>query len=279
MLTLRVDHVTIAGADLSALERAFGARGLDTVYGGVHSNGITHMSVLGFDDGSYVELISTVAKGERAHLWHDSISRDAGICAWAVEADDVSAEASRLSAKGISISGPFYMNRRRPDGQTAEWDLAFVGAHEPGAKFPFIIRDRTARELRVVPSESVAGTELTGISKVMLGVADISAAIDSFRLAYDLSEPEITEDEDFGAKLANFKGAPVILAAPLKKPGWLSERLGRFGELPCGFLIRTADFAKTIQRFKAAIQSELFGRRVAWLSAESFPGTRIGFRS
>lgn len=279
MTTLTIDHVTIAGRNLAALESAFGLLGLGAVYGGAHSNGITHMSVLGFDDGSYIELISTRDKEEKSPLWEDCISGDAGICAWAVEADDVPAEASRLAARGIQVKGPVYMNRRRPDGKTAEWDLAFIGAHEPGSKLPFIIKDRTPRELRVEPTKTVSGTELTGIGKIILGVTDIGASMESFRRFYDLPEPEITDDEYFGAKMAGFKDAPVILASPLGSEGWLPERLNRFGELPCGFLIRTVDFEKTISRFKVAELTDLFGHRVAWLSMNGFHGTKIGFIS
>ncbi|HYP27311.1 MAG TPA: VOC family protein [Blastocatellia bacterium] len=276
MITLRVDHVTIAGHDLAALESAFARLRLGTVYGGMHSNGVTHMSVLGFDDGSYMELISTKDKDKRSPLWGDYISGDAGICAWAVEADDVSGEVSRLSAKGLTVNGPVYMSRQRPDGKTAEWDLAFVGAHEPGAKFPFIIKDRTPRGLRVEPTESVSGTELTGIGKIILGVADMSSSAESFRHAYDLYEPSITDDEEFGARLADFEGSPVMLAAPLGDEGWLLDRLNRFGELPCGMLIRTVDMEKTIRRFNVAREPDRQGR-IAWLSADAFNGTRIGF--
>lgn len=279
MIALKIDHVTIAGRRLAALESAFAARGLGAVYGGVHSNGITHMSVLGFDDGSYIELISTREEGKKSPIWDDSISGDAGICAWAVETDDVAAEVSRLSARGVPVSEPVYMSRQRPDGKTAEWDLAFVGAHEPGAKFPFAIRDRTPRELRVAPTESVSGSELTGIGKVLLGVSDISASVESFRRAYDLPAPSMTDDVTLNATLANFEDSPVMLAAPLKREGPLSERLARFGELPCGFLIRTADFAKTIGRFNVAERLDLFGHRIAWLSADGLNGTKVGFIS
>lgn len=279
MIALRIDHVTIAGRRLDALESDFAALGLGTVYGGVHSNGITHMSVLGFDDGSYVELISTREEEKQSPLWGGYITGDAGICAWAVEADDVAAEVSRLSARGVPVSGPLYMNRQRPDGKTAEWDLAFVGAHEPGAKFPFIIRDRTPRELRVAPTKSVSGSELTGVGKVLLGVSDISASIESFRRAYDLPEPSITDDETLKATLANFENSPVMLAAPLKAEGRLSARLDRFGELPFGFLIRTVDFAKTIERFDVADRLDLFGHRIAWAGADNPGGTKVGFIS
>ena len=70
MSTLKVDHVTIAGSSLPALEEAFTKAGLRPEYGGPHSNGVTHMALLGFDDGSYIELISTLKAGTRAQFWN-----------------------------------------------------------------------------------------------------------------------------------------------------------------------------------------------------------------
>ena len=51
-MDLKIDHVTIAGSDLSKMRDAFASLGLVSEYGGAHSNGITHMALLGFEDGS-----------------------------------------------------------------------------------------------------------------------------------------------------------------------------------------------------------------------------------
>jgi hypothetical protein len=93
-MSLRVDHVTIAGPHLTPLEHAFAGIGLKPTYGGLHSNGITHMAMLSLGDGSYIELISTLEAGQTSPLWRAHIAGDGGPCAWAVEADDVAAEAA-----------------------------------------------------------------------------------------------------------------------------------------------------------------------------------------
>ena len=82
-MTLRIDHVTIAASRLEAAASAFAAAGLDTEYGGHHSNGATHMSLLGFEDGSYIELVSVVRPGLQAPRWQAHIAHDVGPCAWA----------------------------------------------------------------------------------------------------------------------------------------------------------------------------------------------------
>src|SRR5216684_7536441 len=54
---LRVDHVTVAGKDVSAMRQRLAAVGLPSDYGGKHTNRATEMAVVSFPDGSYLELI------------------------------------------------------------------------------------------------------------------------------------------------------------------------------------------------------------------------------
>ncbi len=274
---MKLDHITVAGAELSRLETLFRSLGLGTHYGGRHSNGVTHMSVLGFDDGSYIELISTIEKGQKSPWWDSFIEGDAGISAWAVEVDDVAREAARISAMGIEVTGPVYMSRQRPDGQVAEWDLAFIGAGEPGTALPFIIKDRTDRRLRIEPSASVTGTELTGIGKIVVGVADLQSSSDLFRNVYGWAAPLVAAGYLPGAVLADFEERPVILASPETGSGWLAQRLKRFGDSPCGFLIESSDLEKTRSRVGGGHLSNLSGRKALWLVSDTLDHSRIGF--
>src|SRR6185295_297462 len=105
-MLLQIDHVTIAGSDLNRLQKAFSDLGLKPEYGGPHSNGITHMALLGFEDGSYIELISTLEPGQRAPWWGEAIAADAGPCAWAVGSSDVQSDAQRAASAGITVLGP-----------------------------------------------------------------------------------------------------------------------------------------------------------------------------
>jgi len=148
---VRIDHVTVAGRDLDALRDRFASVGLISEYGGEHSNGITHMAVVGLPDGSYIELIASRDPSNHDHaFWPGHIAEDAGACAWAIEVDDVSAESTRLRERGIGVEGPHRMSRRRPDGRAIEWDLAFLGqSPTPGIDLPFMLRDRTPRAWRV----------------------------------------------------------------------------------------------------------------------------------
>jgi hypothetical protein len=272
---LKIDHVTIAGSALETLRQCFAQVGLRTEYGGPHSNQITHMDLLGFDDGSYIELISRMDPGRESPWWHQHIIHDGGPCAWAVQVDDIEREVERSVALGIAVRGPEYYHRQRPDGILVQWDLAFLGDYQPGAKLPFLISDRTPRSFRVQPSASVRGSDLSGLEKVILGVQNLDVGVDLFRRVYDWPAPEVEEQVEFGARLAAFAGEAVILAQPMDD-NWLQSRLSRFGESPCGFLIRSRNLKETVQKRGLLKGPDWFQQEVAWFERERLRGTRLG---
>src|SRR5262245_47130104 len=124
MSAMRIDHVTLAAPALDPLRGVFAELGLTTDYGGEHGNGVTHMALLGFDDGSYIELIAAITPGTPSPWWNKFIVQDGGPCAWAVGIDDVAAEAERITALGIKVNGPNHAGRQKPDGTKIEWDSA-----------------------------------------------------------------------------------------------------------------------------------------------------------
>src|SRR5580658_11292982 len=84
-VTLEIDHVSVCGSNLDALRQAFADVGMTPDFGGPHGNGITQMAIIGFDDGSYIELIAPVKPGASAgSAWTKFMSGDAVPCAWAV---------------------------------------------------------------------------------------------------------------------------------------------------------------------------------------------------
>ena len=272
----KIDHVTIAGSRLDTLQRAFAKAGLATDYGGPHSNDITHMALLGFDDGSYIELISTLEPGQHSPWWDVHIRDDGGPCAWALEVDDVAAEASRVAGFGIAVKGPTYYARERPDGVRIEWDLAILGDQGMGALLPFIIKDRTPRELRVSPSASVTGTALTGVALVVIVVPATESASALFQRVYELPAPVISEWHGLGGKIAHFPGQPFVLAAPLASDNWLAQRLARFGVSPCAFLIGTKDIKDSMRRLPLTVPEHAFGREVCWFRDPFLYRYRLG---
>ena len=55
---LILDHVTVAGRDLKAMQARLEAVGLRSEYGGPHQNEASEMALTSFPDGSYLELIA-----------------------------------------------------------------------------------------------------------------------------------------------------------------------------------------------------------------------------
>jgi hypothetical protein len=239
---LRVDHVTVAGKDVSAMRQRLAAVGLPSEYGGKHTNRATEMAVVSFPDGSYLELIGMQPdpdpKMVALHPWAKFLTAIAEPCGWAARADDLQAEVKRLRAAGESVEDPTPGARRRPDGVMLQWETAQVGKEGNGAFFPFLIHDVSKRELRAFPSGKPNAPEFAGVSRVFVGVRDLNSAVDRYRKAYGFAAPRMKDDTAFGAKLAAFDGTPAVLAAPLDAKGWLAERIARFGEAPCAFVLR-----------------------------------------
>lgn len=275
-MRLTIDHVTIAASRLSMLESMFTAVGLAPEYGGAHSNGVTHMSVLGFDDGSYIELISTLSPGQTSPMWDAFIVGDGGPCAWAARTDDIAGEVARLSALGVPVQGPAPLNRTRPDGALVEWELAFLGDGSPGATFPFLIQDKTPREQRIQPSPGIAGSALRGVVGVVLAVPDRESATRLFQRAFGLGEPTGGESELLGAHLATFAGTAVTLAEPNGANSWLDLRLERFGPAPCAFLLGSEDLNATGRRVPLGEPEEWIGRELRWIAPDRLLGAHIG---
>jgi hypothetical protein len=272
-VVLELDHSSVCGSNLDTLRQAFTDVGLTPDFGGPHGNGITQMALIGFDDGTYLELIAPIKPGVTAGSdWAKFMSEDAVTCAWAVTSNVLLQEVDRLKKVGIPVTAPAAGSRKRPDGMSVEWQKADVGSGTPGAVLPFIIEDETPRDWRVQKSASVAGAPVSGVVNVVLGVSNLDASIALFRKAYGWSDPVIEKDKEFG-KLAYFPGEPVILAAG---GGWLSERIAKYGESPVAYLLATRDFAAATKKYKLSGNKTWFGQKVGWFDAGKLKGVRLG---
>jgi Glyoxalase-like domain len=258
---LRVDHVTVAGKDLHKMQIALEAAGFKSEYGGQHANHATEMALVSFTDGSYLELIAIQPKADpaavRQHTWSRQLESNAGPCAWAIRSADVDAEVRRLRAAGVEVQTPVRNGRARPDGFRLDWQTAQVGQDGNGTFFPFLIQDFTPRDKRAFPSGKPTNGEYTGISRVVIAVRDLGSAIGRYRKAFDLPEPQRSDDTDLGAHLASFRGTPVILATTAGSGSWLNHRLQAFGDGPCAFILGSKGHA---------------GSAIRWLD----PGWRLG---
>ena len=267
--------MTVALADLTALRAALEAEGLPSVYGGVHSNGATHMALVGLGDGSYVELISTVDPlGPPSPLWPDAIAGDGGACAWALRTSDLEAELGRVSRLGIPVRGPIPMHRQRPDGVELRWRLGFLGEGEPGGFLPFLIEDETPRELRVGPAFAAipargSGRRLVEVAQVVLAVRERDPGLALLETVFDLRKGAVHDWPALGARVMHFDDAPIALATPADRGGWLERRLDSFGTSPCAFVLRIAGDRQGREAESGA------GEEPAWLDLPGWPWLRL----
>jgi catechol 2,3-dioxygenase-like lactoylglutathione lyase family enzyme len=276
-IILTVDHGVICESELGPIQQAFADVGLRSDYGGRHLESPTQMAVLGFDDYSYLGLDTPVTSPAPPSVELGKfMDGNAGPCAWVVNVSDIGREVERASRLGVKAEDPNYLSRKKPDGTLSKWKKAKLGEETSGATLPLLLQDITPRSYRVEPSPSTIGTNLTGVAIVVLGVKDLEASIALFRRVYGWPAPVVELHPDFGAKLAYFRGTPVILAVPLAQNSWLSERLARFGPSPVAFLLGTQNFKATSARFSFPSATQWFDRKVSWFDPDKLHGVRLG---
>ncbi|HEY3456949.1 MAG TPA: VOC family protein [Bryobacteraceae bacterium] len=265
---LKIDHATVAGAKLEALRTAFTtATGFPTEYGGRHANHATEMALTSFPDGSYIELMGIQAQADpsavAAHEWRKFLEGNAGPCAFAIRAGSSIVLAGKPPQRG---------GRTRPDGTRLEWKISNIGTGIRGTFFPFLIRDLTPRDKRVYPQGKPTTDRASGIGEVVIGVRDLEAAIALYRNTFQLPTPKKEHNAQFGADLAWFAGTPIVLAQAAGGDSWLTERIAKFGEGPCAFLLKSASGPT------AANASPWFDTTVVWTNRQRL-GLRLGFLS
>ncbi len=252
---LTIDHVTVAGSNLREMQLRLTGLGIPCEFGGAHSNHATQMALTSFPDGSYLELIALQdnpdPKAVEAHEWSKQLRENAGPAAWAIRSEDAAKEVARLRAAGIKVSEPIRNGRKRPDGTQLDWETARVGEEPNGTFFPFLIRDFSPRDARAYPSGKPTSVAFLGVSRVVIAVRDLKAAVARYRQAFALPAPVEADDEPLDARLAVFGTAPVILAGPLNRPiagrAFLLDRLTKFGEGPYAFVLRGSAAAPSVQ--------------------------------
>lgn len=270
---LELDHVSICGSNLDTLRQTFTDVGLTPDFGGPHGNGVTQMAAVGFDDGTYIELIAPVKTGETSgSAWSRFMGEEATTCAWAVGTNVLLQEVDRLKKAGIAVANPERGSRKRPDGMSVEWTTADVGSGTPGSLLPFVIEDETPRAWRVQTSASLQGAPVSGVENVVIGVSNLDAAVAMFRKAYGWADPIVETQKDWG-KMAYFPGEPVILVSGA---GWISERIAKFGESPVAFLLACRDFPGAVKKYRLVGTKTWFGQKVAWFDPGKLKGVRLG---
>jgi len=275
-----VDHVATTWSDLDAATATFEDLGLAPEYGGEHGDGGTEMSMVCFQDGSYLEFVSAADGVDDPDRWPAGIDDDAGPYSWATEVGSVLGHLSRAMEMGHPVAGPFESSREPPEGHPTEFDYGWVGTRETRGLLPFPIDDRTPRRYRASPTKSVVRAPVSGIGAVMLAVESLDRT-EIFREFYRFPTADVRHDPERGIDVASFAGRTVTLVSPADDAGtelaaparpdrgptgeWLRRRLDRWGERICGVLLRTGDPSAVQHRFPLTDREPWCRGTISWV--------------
>ncbi len=206
-MILGIDHIVIAARELDSAMESYRRLGFSVVAGGAHPYG-SHNALIGFEDGSYIELLGFYEESP-AHPWWDLLhERGGGLIDFCLATDDIRADLAAFRAQGVAAGDLTDGRRRRPDGYEVKWINNKVGGEFQGL-MPFIIEDVTPRAQRL-PGETTQANGVTGIHCLSLATEDAGryAAIMGAVLGQD---GQASIDEDLGASGIRFEIGSHVL--------------------------------------------------------------------
>lgn len=182
-----LDHVILVVLDLAAAVAEHRERGFTVTPGGEHTGGLTHNALVGFQDGSYLELIAfhDLAAARGKHGWAPVAERGGGWADFALRSNDFRSDVAAL--RDLVARPPEEGGRARPDGVAIAWRLARLQG-----PLPFLIEDLTARELRVPGGDAAKHANgMTGVAGIVLGATDPALVTERYAILRERGAPEI----------------------------------------------------------------------------------------
>ena len=233
-MSLALDHIVIAVADLDAAFADYTKLGFTVIRGGEHANGITHNVLVVFQDGAYLELIGW-KRPEPGNRWSDIFhAHGEGFVDHALLPDNMGAIVSGAQSRGLDIADPIPGGRNRPDGERLEWQTA----RSPKPDVPFLCGDITPRRLRVQEGDVRRHANgVTGVARLTVAVNDVEVSARRYAALLGSAVPRAEESVvgDAPARTASLRlanGTSVILASPLGAEGELAKAITERGEGP-----------------------------------------------
>lgn len=227
-----IDHLVILVPNLEQAITQYTDLGFQVVRGGEHPGG-THNALVGFADGSYLELIAFQQPEQpNPHRWYRFLSAGCGLIDFALRCDDVDQAAARLREAGLDYTvAPGA--RRTPRGVELQWRSA-QPPQERAGELPFLIQDVTPRAERVPGgAQARQPNGVVGVRGLVVAVRDLIEAAAAFTAILD--EPTgPTVEEDERERVVRFAAGEQVLtlAEPLVETGALAERIQRKGDGP-----------------------------------------------
>ncbi len=166
-----IDHIVIAVNSLERAIETYRGLGFTVVEGGKHPYG-SYNALIGFADGSYIELLGFYEESPD-HPWWDLLhERGGGLVDFCLATDDIGADHAAFRAQGVQCSALTEGGRSRLDGYYVKWVNNKVTGDWQGL-IPFIIEDVTPREERL-PRETAHANGVTGIESISFATNDVA---------------------------------------------------------------------------------------------------------
>jgi catechol 2,3-dioxygenase-like lactoylglutathione lyase family enzyme len=217
-----IDHVVVLVDDLDSAVADYTALGFAVARGGRHPRG-THNALVGFADGSYLELLAFY-EPTSGHRWWATQQRGGGLVDFCMATDDLHADIAAFRKAGVQMSDVFPLSRQRPDGYMVRWVLSV-----PGDAFnravPFLIQDETPRDERL-PSQRRHPNGVTGVASLTCVTPDAAGAGRWFGGVVAQAAAPITRDDLDAAGVRLKIGRHIVdYLTPRRPEGPLSEWL------------------------------------------------------
>lgn len=236
----RFDHVVIAVRDLDAAMARFRELGFEVHPGGRHTGLGTYNAIIRFGL-DYLELLSladreeAIASGPSGRALVEFLGRrEGGLVGYALATSDIEADAQRLRQTGLEASGPFPMERLRPDGRLLSWRLLVPGGTPWLRPWPFLIQWDAPDDERLSwerPGNHANGT--AGVVGIAVAVADLDRGQYLYERQLGLELQGRDEVPELAARRVRFQvgGFAIELLAPAGH-GPVQQAIERDGEHP-----------------------------------------------
>ncbi|MDT8839987.1 VOC family protein [Paraburkholderia fungorum] len=200
-MSLSLDHIVIRVHDLTRTIEDFTALGFTVQQGGTHADGVTHNALIGFADGSYIELIAFLQAAPQRRWWNVGQRHGDGFVDYALLPSSVGAVIDAAHGRGLQYEGPQAGGRVRPDGARLEWQTG----RPQTSDLPFLCGDITPRALRV--AEGAVREHANGVR----GVASLTVAVEDLKLSVQRYEA-LLGSEAVGARQVALPGLGAVSA-------------------------------------------------------------------
>jgi len=253
---MKLDHVVIVVKDLGQAVADYQQLGFMVTPGGEHADGQTHNALIGFADGSYLELIAFRAGvAAESHPWWRFVGTGGGFADWALHTEDVTAAVGEMQALGLPYAATRDGGRLRPDDVRLQW-RGTMPAPERG--LPFLIEDLTPRDLRVPSGPSAAHANgAVAVAAVVVGVPDLHVAAHQYASLLSAPLVDPVPDPLLAALTIPFRCGGTSVLITSAEAGPIHERVERAGPGPYALLIATT------------------GERSGWLDPERCHGAAL----